>query len=220
MNTLETSNSYTRDAFKYKLYSSLDERNNLHGYNYMLSQPLQRRHQDAYFVNDRPGPPQDIREAPRDYYFDMRVNSQEKAVIGPMNTVPNIYNDNVAPYARTFEQPNLLKSWEPFSTTPVNAMKGERVQFIPHTPCEVAPNSDSRLWVADQNPELYERKLILSAKENPYANHYRRQGMMQMTALYMPNNGDYYTKKITTPDDTFCNQLAKNGGVPPATTAF
>jgi len=221
MNTLETTNPYAANAFKFSLYNSLGERNNLHGFNYMLSQPVQRKHQDAYFENNRPGPPQDIRKAPKDYYFDMRVNDEQKTVIGPLDTRPNIYNDNVAPYTKTFEKPNLYKSWQPFSTTALNVMKGQYVRFIPHEkPCEVAPNNDSRLWVADQNPEMYERGLIMSAKTNPYENHYRRQGLISLVALNMPPRNDYYTKKIDRPEDTFCNQLAKNNGVPPATTAF
>lgn len=218
MNTLETSNRYAADAFKFRLYNSLDERNNLHGNNFVLSQPVQRKHQDAFFTHVTPS--NDISKAPKDYYFDLRTGDS-KSAIGPMNVRPNLYNDNVSPYTSTFERPSLYKSWEPFTTTPINAMKGERVRFIPHAqPCEVAPNTDSRLWTADPNAELYERRLIQSAEDNPYSNHYRRQGLMSMVALYMKPNNDPYSKKIDAPDDTFCNQLQRNGGVPPATTQF
>lgn len=220
MNTLETTNTYSGDSFKFQLYDSLEDRNNLFGYNFMLSQPLQRQQHNAHFLNTRPGPVQDIRRAPKDYYFNMRTNNNLKTVLGPMDTRPNLYNDNVLPYTRTFERPDLYKSWEPFTTTAVPAMKGERVRWTPHAPCEVAPNNDPRLWVADTNAAIYERGLVTSAREQPYANFNARQGLMNLTSINVPPNNDEYMQMVRKPSDTFCAQLKRNNYVPPATTAF
>jgi len=220
MNTYETTNTYAKDAFKFALYEGKQERNALFGYDYLQRQPLQQRYHDNYFCNNLPGNVKDIRAAPKDYYFDMRTEPCEKTVIGPLDTRPNLYNDNVLPYTRTFERPNLYKSWEPFTTTAVPAMKGQYVTYIPHKPCEVAPNNDDKLWVADLNSKLYERSIISSAREQPYANHYRRQGLVNLISINVRPDGDPYSKKIQTPDDTFCASVARNGGNPPAVTSF
>lgn len=219
MNTFETTNTYAEDAFKHKLYNSTDERNHMFGYDFMQKQPLQSRYHDNYLCNHLAGATKDIRMAPKDYYFDMKVPECEKTVIGPLDTRPNIYNDNVLPYTKTFEQPNLYKNWAPFTTTATPAMKGQYVRFIPNTKeetCEVAPNNDPKIWVADLNSKLYERNIISSAREQPYANWNRRQGLINMMTLYMPPNNDPYTQKIDRPDDTFCASTQRNNCVPPA----
>jgi hypothetical protein len=220
MNTYETTNTYAADAFKYTLYASEGERNALFGYDYLQKQPLQQRYHQGYFRNDLKVNVRDIRQSPKDYYFDMKTRECEKTVIGPLNTRPNLYNDNVLPYTTTFERPNLYKSWQPLTTTAVPAMKGQYVQYIPHKPCEVAPNNDPKLWVADLNAKMYERSLISSAREQPFANWYRRQGLQNLVSQYVPPSNDPYTKKIARPDDTFCASLKRNGNKPPAVTSF
>ena len=220
MNTYETHNSYAEDAFKNTLYDSVAERNNLFGYDYLQHQPLQDRYASNHFCNHLRGEVRDIHQAPKDYYFDMNTRACEKTVIGPLDTRPNLYNDNVLPYTKTFERPNLYKSWQPFTTTATPAMKGQYVRYIPHEPCEVAPNNDDKLWVADLNSKLYERRLVTGARDQPYSNWYGRQGLQNLVTQYMPPNNDPYTKKIERPDDTFCASLKRNGNRPPAVTNF
>ena len=222
MNVEETTNTYAADAFRRKLYEGgCRERNRMFGFDYLQRQPLLQRHLDNYMCNNRFGANKDIVGAPKDYYFDMRVNDSEKAIIGPLDTRPNLYNDNVLPYTRTFEKPMLYRSWEPLTTTATPVMKGQYVRFIPKKkPCEVAPNNDSTLWVTSLNPRMYERKLIQSAKSQPYANHYRRQGLANLISLNVRSNNDPYTKVLRKPEDGFCESMARNGGTPPAVTSF
>ena len=214
----ETFNPYGPD-FKFRLYDSVEERNNLFGNNFMLDTTRERSYMNGHFSQcDKT--PEDIRFGPKQYYYDMRVDDAQKTIMGPMNVRPNLYDDIVVPYLPTFEKTNSYKSWEPFTTTATAVKRGHATEWIPHTPVEVAPNRDARLWQADQNSLLYERKLISSARENPYANHYRRQGLVSLMALNMRPNNDFYTKKINSLDDTFGETMKKNNNIPPATTSF
>ena len=220
MNAYETTNTYAGDTFKFKLYKSNLERDALFGFNYLQRQPLQQSYHDNHFYNTQPGPVRDIRAAPKDYYFDLRTAPCQKSVIGSIHARPNLYNDNVLPHTRTLQRLESHKTWEPLSNTAAPFMKGQYVSWQPHAPCEVAPNYDDKLWVADMNSKLYERRMITGARETPYANHYRRQGMLNLTAQYMRPDGDPYTKKLSTSNDSLCATLSHNGGHPPAVTGL
>uniref|UniRef100_A0A6C0BN98 Uncharacterized protein n=1 Tax=viral metagenome TaxID=1070528 RepID=A0A6C0BN98_9ZZZZ len=228
MNTIEGTNSYTKPAFKYQLYDSLTERNRTFGYDYMSQSRLQNNHHNAYFSNVYCGSVGDIHQAPKDYYFgsaDLRPRPAPDACpaqnMAPLDTRPNIYNDNVYPYTNTFVKPTLHRSWQPFTTTATPSMTGSYTQFFPHAqPCEVAPWNSSMVWEADLNAKLYERAIIAGAKEQPYSNWNRRQALAQLINLNAPSNNDIYTQKLSRPDDTFCEAQRRNAGIPPAIVHF
>lgn len=225
MNCNTTYNSYDSETIKTKLYDSLKQRNELFGYDAQQIQTLQKNYHDNYFTNTFPpeGPcnsSQSTSMAPLDYYFDLRTNPSKKTVIGYTALTPNLYDDNVLPTAPTIEEPNLYKNWEPFSTTATPIMKGCYVKFVPHKPVEVAPRQNIRYWGADLNARLYERRLISSAEEQPYANYYRRQGLLNLISKNVPSQNDPYLKKIDRPTDSFGCQLQRNNGNPPAVTSF
>jgi hypothetical protein len=220
-----TQNTYSTDGFKRKLYDSLKQRNELFGYDAQNVQRLQQNYQNNYFVNtgqstDSCNKSCDVKMAPMDYYFDLRTNQSAKAVIGFTGLTPNLYDDNVIPDKATIEKPNLYRNWEPFSTTATPVMKGCYTRFVPHEPVEVAPRQDVNYWGADLNARMYERRLISSAKEQPYANFYRRQGLINLISKNMPSRNDPYLKKIDAPSDSFAFQLQEAGGMPPAVTTL
>jgi hypothetical protein len=191
-----THNSYSQSDLKWKLYDSVQERNELFGYNHQHLMRVQENHNNSYLVNQFPlSQPYDT-----DYYFDLRA--KDKSIIGFTEQTPHLYNDNVLPGQPTIEQPNLYKNWEPFTTTAAPVLKGQYTQFIPHTPVEIAPRQNSNYWSADLNARLYERQLISSAKEQPYANFYARQGMLNLLAQNMPSSTDRYLRKIEEPSST------------------
>ena len=213
MNTIETTNTYSKDSFKYELYPSLCDRNETHGFNFMYQPDQQQRHHDAHFQNTYNGPWKDRTHTPS--LFDTKVDKSQKTLIAPLDVRPNLYNDQVHPWTPTVDPPNLYRSWKPYTTTATPTMTGEYVQFIPHQqPCPVAPINDSSYWVANMNSKLYERRLLSAADEQPYANWYRRQAWAQMLAQNMPSN-DKYTVKLDRPENTYCAAQARNGGQPP-----
>jgi len=220
-----TQNTYAAADFKWNLYDSLKQRNELFGYNDQNILRLQRNYNDNYFVNtaksgDRCDKSCDVRTAPLDYYFDLRTKSNEKAIIGYTDLTPNLYNDNVTPQQPTIEKPDLYKTWEPFSTSATPVLKGCYTHYVPHKPVEVAPQQRPDYWGADLNARMYERSLISSAKEQPYANFYRRQGLINLISQNMPSRNDPYLKKIEKPEDSFVCQIQRSGGKPPAVTSF
>jgi hypothetical protein len=220
-----TSNTYGQETFKTKLYDSLRQRNELFGYDAQSGQRLQKNYHDNYFQNNYSGQnalysSRDISQAPLDYYFDLRTNGNQKAVIGFTSLAPNLYDDNVVPSVPTVTKPNLYKSWEPFSTSATPVMKGCYTRFIPHEQVEVAPRQDIRYWGADLNSRFYERQIISSAEEHPYSNWYRRQGLINLVAENMPSRSDPYLKKIESSADSFASRIHENGGKPPAVTNF
>jgi len=195
------------------------------GYDAQLIGRLQNNYHNNYFQNSYPGEgscntSEDVSKAPQDYYFDLRTKSNQKSVVGFTALTPNLYNDNVLPTTPTIEKPNLYRNWEPFSTTATPVMGGCYTRFIPHKPVEVAPRQDVSYWGADLNARMYERQIISSAKEQPYANWNRRQALLSLVAENMPSRNDPYLQKIESPDDSFACQLQKSGGKPPAVTSF
>jgi len=78
--------------------------------------------------------------------------------------------------------------------------------------CDVAPR-DSRLWVADQRPEIYERSLVSGAiwKPEPYSRPHARQLFVQyLNATKYPDSSPY-TKRIDNLSDTYCAIKARYG---------
>lgn len=218
--------TYADPGFRRQLYDSVAERNHIFGYDATELPRVQRNYHDTYVcdpyksccANNRSC---DVCTAPKDYYFDLNVDPCQKAVIGFTKFTPNLYDDVVLPGGKpTIEKPNLYRSWEPFSTTATPILKGCYTKWIPHKPVEIAPRRDPNYWVADLNARLYERSLVGSAKENPYANFYRRQGLINLLAQNMPPRNDPYTKVIASGQDSFACQLQQNSGIGPATTSF
>ena len=83
--------------------------------------------------------------------------------------------------------------------------------------CEVAPLGD-RYWVADINPLLYERSLMMAAEQNPYNFMQARQLWMQFIMKDFVPVSDPYTRPIQNLDQSYCAQLATQG--PPRYTTF
>lgn len=227
MSCRSTYNSYDKQNIHQKLYDSPDQRNELFGYDAQRTQRLQQTYHNNYPNGEYTGEEErtcdtrhDVSQAPLDYYFDLRTNSNQKSIIGYSAMTPNLYNDNVLPTTPTIKAPNLYKNWEPFSTTPTPVMGGCYTKFIPHKPIEVAPHTNVRYWGADLNARMYERKIISSANEQPYSNWNRRQGLLNLVAENMPSRNDPYTKKIENPEDSFAYQIQRSCGKPPAVTSF
>jgi hypothetical protein len=192
MNTLETTNTYADPAMMVTMYDTEEKRNSIFG----VDQIVQSRalpHNAAA----------DIRRAPKNYYDDMHTNPAEKTLIGPLDSRPTLYNDVLAPYTRNRFAPNTTKTWQPFTTSATPTYGGSPV-WNQTSRCEIAPNMDERLWTPDLNEIIYRRKLVTSAQEQPYANFNRRQGLVELMAINMPPNNDFYTRKINSPDDRFC----------------
>jgi hypothetical protein len=222
---MKSYNSYGPPHFRQHLFDSVQDRNRTFGYNKELQQRLQNNYRSSYFNNQFPGQQgcntsQDVSTAPKNYYFNLKTDINQKTIIGQTHLRPNIYNDNVLPETPTFVRPNLYKSWETFSTTATPVMRGQYTKFIPHTPVEVAPRQDARYWEADLNARLYERQIITSAKEQPYANWNRRQAFINLIAQNTPSRNDPYLKKLETANSNFGCQLQRNQGIPPAVTSF
>lgn len=210
---MATQNTYSKD-FKYQLYESVEDRNSIFGYDQLNLMRVQEAHNNAHFHDAPPGASCDVSSAPLDYYYDLRV--RDKAVIGFTHATPNLYDDCVYPGQPTIEAPNLHKNWQTFTTTATPPLlKGCPVTFTEHEPVEIAPRLQSNYWLADLNARLYERQLINSAQENPYANFYGRQAMLNLLAQNMPNDNDPYLHRIEKPTDSFAYQLTNFG--PPAT---
>jgi hypothetical protein len=220
-----TDNSYSSQCMSRTLYDGPADRAAVFGTDMMQEQALQRNYNTGYFYNPAPcvnpcAPRSvDICAASQAYYFDP-VEPKQGANLALLTTQPNIYDDTVVVTEPTFSPPNLYKNWEPFSTTATPVLQGCYTKWVPHTPVEVAPRQDPNFWEADLNKRMYERGLITSAKENPYENFYRRQGLVQLLAINMPNTTDEYTKQITGPCQTFAQEVQRNGGVGPAVTNF
>lgn len=201
--------SYVQPVLKRTLFDSTTERNEAFGYTYLQHQPAMQTHLDNYFNPQIPVG--DIRTAPKDYYHNMVP--EHSTVIGPLGARPNIYNDNLAPGTAL---PG--KTWQTLRHPPAAVQGGRRVTFTPHAPCELSGNSDSRLWVADLNSQLYERNMVSAAKEQPYANWNKRQAMLNMLAMNWQPSGDPYAVIVKNPKDVFCKQLQAHGNIPPAVT--
>ena len=216
--TLEGNNSYTQDAFKFKLYSDLNERNQVFGYDKVVQHPVQVNYQNNHFLQSMPGQSHDIRTAPKDYYFDSRVDGNQKSVIGPLDVRPNIYNDLQYPWTKNLTKPNLYKNWQPFTTSNTDALVGQRVRFEPHNPVELAPNYAANYNTADLNALIYERKIILQADEQPYMNFNRRAALLSLVAQNVKFRSDGYMKLLGRPEDAFANR--DPALPPPAVTGF
>jgi len=155
--------SYSSSNIKFKLYDSLEDRNTTFGYNTTLNQRVNNNLHDSYFYEKISGP-----EAPKDYYFQMQTDPNNKTVFGELEVLdirPNLYNDNVLPTTPTFESVDLYKNWKPFTTSATPTMKNCYTTFVPHEPVEVAPRETQHFWEADLNARIHERSLILSAEE-------------------------------------------------------
>lgn len=212
---MKTHNTYSRD-FKHHLYDSAADRNELFGYDQQHLMRVQDTLNNTYLTDDTPpGTSCDVTMAPKDYYFDLRVKQNEKAIIGFTDRTPNLYDDNVVPGEPTIEYPYRYKNWQTLTTSAVPPiLKGCPVSYTPHEPVEIAPRPDN-YWIADLNARLYERQLINSAIENPYANFYGRQAWLGLLAQNMPNDNDPYLHRIERPEDSYAYQLTHHG--PPAT---
>ena len=214
---MQTQNTYSKD-FKWKLYDSLHERNNLFGYDQQNIMRVQENVNNTHFVNNLVGNSCDVATASIEYYNDLRTKQNQKAVIGFTHATPNLYNDNVLPGYPTIEEPNLHKNWKPLVTSAAPVLQGSYVSYTQHEPVEIAPRQNVNFWGADLNARLYERQLVGSAIENPYANFYGRQAMLNLLAKDMPNNNDPYLRKIDTDSESMAYQLKHFG--PPATFKF
>lgn len=190
MTTVETHNSYHQPL---DTWTCPDERQTEYIY-----KPFQQQ----YFNQMRK--PLD-RNLPKDPYCG-RKRTCDRALIDPLGYRPSLYNDNVHPYTKTYEAPDTHRSWQPFSTTATPSMLGEYQQFYPHEKkCEIGGWHTPRLWEADLNTQIYERSVLSQAKEQPYANWYRRQALAQLININNPGNSDLYTQKVCSPQDSYCN---------------
>lgn len=218
-----TYNSYSTENLKFGLYDSLEQRNALFGYDYIHQGAMNKAYQNNFFVNTKASPQsQDISLAPRDYYFDLRTDNTQKAVIGWDDDTlrPSLYNDEVTPAVPSLSTPNFYRSGQPFSNNPTVAFPNVATTFWPHKngPVEVAPNMNPKMWIANQNAMMYERKLVSGAEESFYSNNQRRQGLNQLINTLIRPSGSPYTVRIETPELSFANQLEQAKGRPPATT--
>jgi len=216
--TLESNNTYTDDAFKYKLWNSLNDRNQVFGYDKVVQHPVQVNLQNNHFMQGNPGTSGDIRTAPKDYYFDLRVDPKTRANIGPLGARPNIYNDLQYPWTNNLNKPNLYKNWQPLTTSNTDGLVGQPVRYVAHNPVELAPNYDPKYKTADLNALIYERKIRLEAQEQPYANFNRRAAQISLMSQNVKFRSDGYMKLITRPEDAFANRDPKLE--PPAVTGF
>lgn len=87
----------------------------------------------------------------------------------------------------------------------------------PSMSVEVAPLGD-RYWVADLNPLMYERSIIMGAEWDPYQHMRARQGWAQFLSADLRRNTDKYTQPLNNIDDTFAAKFKTQG--PPAFTLF
>lgn len=83
--------------------------------------------------------------------------------------------------------------------------------------CEVNYVGD-RFMVADLNPLLYERGLMLAAEPDPYAFQNARQMFMQFILKDWTQTKDPYMKMLPNLDQSFC--LSQNTQGPPKYTMF
>lgn len=216
--TLEANNSYTDQAFKFKLYQNLEDRNHVFGYDKVVQHPMQVNYQNNYFVQTRPGPVRDISTAPKDYYQNPQIlDNCNKAYIGPLEVRPNLYNDLQYPWTNNLTKPNLYKSWEPLSTANTDGLIGQSVRYVEHTPVELAANNQINYKTGDLNALLYERKIRLSADEQPYMNFNRRAAMLSMVSQNVKFRSDGYLKLLSRPEDAYAFRTA---ATLPAVTGF
>lgn len=219
MNNCGPTNTYDSRTFKHKLYSTVQERNNLFGYDHQNLPNLQKNYHNTFLERETVSSDCrdrvcDVSTAPKDYYFNLPRN-ERRTVIGQTETVPNIYDDVFRTTQSVATKPNFYRTWEPFSTSAQNLLRGCSTTFTPHDPVEVAPRIDPNYWTADLNSRMYERNLVNSAIEQPYANFYNRQGMANLVAQNMRSGQDIYTVPLT--GQSFNKQLKMNNSVPPAT---
>jgi hypothetical protein len=210
--------SFSSQNLKFKLYDSLQDRNQSFGYNYTLNQRVNDNYHNSYFEPNI-SPPQ----APKNYYFQMHTDPNIKSTLSDFDFQdirPNLYNDNVLPTTPTFEYPDLYRNWKPFTTTARPIMKNCYTTYVPHEPVEVAPKQTPKYWEADLNARMYERSVIVAAEENPYVNYNRRQVYLGLLAKDMSSKRDTYTQKVSGPEETFAYKLRQNNGIPPAVTNF
>jgi hypothetical protein len=197
------------------LYASAAERDALFGYDKQNLPRVQRNYNASYKWNHLASPEsQDIGQAPRNFYFNTSTNPSEKSVIGYLGMRPNLYNDNFVTWNKAV--PDFYRTWQPLTTTANPVPTGMHVQYIPHTPVEIAPRQRENYWVADLNARIYERSLLSSAVENPYANWYARQAFINLIAQDMRLTSDPYLQPINGPDQTLASRLMK-GDIPAVT---
>lgn len=213
---MQACSNFTDNNLRQWLWPTVAERNDAFGYSRQQLPQLQKTYNDNWkHVNVPSGSSLDVSQATKDYYFNMSVDPSVKSVIGFTGIRPNLYNDNLQSVSSV--PPNNYRSWEPFSTTANPVPLGTYVRFIPHAPVEVAPVQRENYWTGDLNGRLYERSLIGSAVENPYANFYARQGMLSLLAQNMRVGGDTYTKPLVGPKDAFAYQAQHLPSPPPVT---
>lgn len=205
--------SYTQANFPKSLYANVQERNAL--FYDSLVQPATQINQNNSFLDvQAPGGQDDIDIAPKSYYNDLNVRGPRTA-IGPLGETPNLYDDIVRPGVPTPFEPDLNRSWEPFSTTAMNPSKHNRVTWTP-TVCEVAPRHSAKYWVPGLDSKLYERGLISGAEEQPYANFNRNQTLVNLLGINVPNKSDFYTRPLY--GKTYCETVKTDGQ--PAASVF
>ena len=109
------------------------------------------------------------------HYFDLRTKKNEKAIIGYMDSTPNLYSDNA---------------------TTTSTKKARYTHYIPHNPAETAPQHRPGYWGADLNARMYERSLLNSTKEHQRAHCHRRQGLVNLISQNIPCGNDPYLKRV------------------------
>jgi hypothetical protein len=183
-----THDSYSSDNLKHLTYDSTKHRNDILGYNYLLKRESLDNYNDKFFtIQDTPSYAVDP---------DMMVNTTHKSILDNPNAYPNLYDDNIIAGRNNNHEPNRYRTWEPLTSSAVPSISGEYNKFTPHTPQSVGANVRNTYWVADLNGQLMDRKISLSAKEQPYANFYRRQGLISLISQNMIPTNDSYTKRI------------------------
>jgi hypothetical protein len=189
MNTLDT-RSYTQDAIRRNFYDTAEERQELFGHSIQALPPMQKAYMNEY-LNGPPLTVMDVARAPRTATQDMKINSSQKSRLS--NTLYDDILRGVAPQFHT--------DWKPL-TTPVT----ERNTIFPHQvrvsyhpydqPVEIAPRNSEKIWLADLNPAMYERRIALGAEEHPNKLYHARKRFMQALAAEMPSRSDPYTRRI------------------------
>jgi len=179
--------SYSSENIKYLAYDSLDHRNEVLGYDYLIKHDNQTQYNNKYFTR-----------AEHTYNVNnhFKVDTTRKAILDNPNTYPNIYDDNIIPGRDNIRSANRYRNWETLKSSAVPSTAGEYNTYTPHDKREVGSKVRDTYWVADLNGQLFDRKLSLSAKEQPYANFYRRQGLVSLITKDMIPTNDAYTKRI------------------------
>ena len=192
--------SYNSNRSRFTTYASLHDRNKLFGYDYLQKHPRLQNYNERYF---------EYRE--KSYEVDPDIKVQNKARLDNPNVFPNLYDDNIKTDRANTSLPNRKRTWEPHSSSAVPSVSGQYSTFTPTTREHRGPTTRDTYWVADLNAEIFDRRLSLSAKEQPYVNHYRRQGMISLIAKDMNPSNDVYTKRVLPMPHGEGHLDAKNG---------